>query len=307
GLFAARRPDGSFADPLARDQALVLWGVSNLILAATSARDDYWHKAYRDLVDADDYRDLAARARAAVEKLPPELPVDRALAIEALGRYALVAKDGGRRRAALALARGHAEALRQVEDGSLEDSALAVYGLIEAGRLLGDDLYASAATRLFRSALRPKWDDRLGVFRTGGPITYTSATTAAVAAALNAVRWHGPADLSKEAVRLYPKFLETVLVRAGLLLSSPLALVPAEYRKDRPDAAFAHPALPSPEKAGTAPVFAGEVRYERGAWRVTHRTFRMAEALFLANVLVRPRDGRADPFLPADRLARLER
>src|SRR3546814_1591673 len=40
GLFAARRPDGTFAEPRAGDQAVVLWGVSNLILAATSPRDD---------------------------------------------------------------------------------------------------------------------------------------------------------------------------------------------------------------------------------------------------------------------------
>src|SRR3546814_7770027 len=53
GLFAARRPDGTFAEPRAGDQAVVLWGISNLILAATSARDDYWHKAYRELIDAD--------------------------------------------------------------------------------------------------------------------------------------------------------------------------------------------------------------------------------------------------------------
>ncbi len=73
------------------------------------------------------------------------------------------------------------------------------------------------------------------------------------------MRWHGSGDLAKEANRLYPGFLETVLVEAGLQLASPLPLVPARYREGRPDAAFAHPALPAPEKAGLAPVFAGEV------------------------------------------------
>src|SRR3546814_11157331 len=57
GLFAARRPDGTFAEPRAGDQAVVLWGISNLILAATSERDDYWHKAYRELIEDGDYRD----------------------------------------------------------------------------------------------------------------------------------------------------------------------------------------------------------------------------------------------------------
>lgn len=307
GLFAARRPDGAFIKPVARDQAVVLWGVSNVILAATSTRDDYWHKAYRDLVDADDFRELAGQALSAVDKLPPESPADRALAVEALGRYALATTDTERRKKALTLTRTHADALLQVDAGSLEDSSLAIYGLIEASRLLDDSRYSIAATSLFRSALLPKWDDQLNVFKADGPIIYTPENTAAVAAALNAVRWHGPADAAQEATQLYPKFLETVLVRAGLLLSSPLPLVPADYRKDRPDAAFAHPALPSPETAKVAPVFGGEVRFEQGTWRISDQTFRTVEAMFLANMLVMPHAGQADAFLPADRLASLQR
>lgn len=307
GLFAARRPDGAFVDPVARDQALVLWGVSNLILAATSTRDDYWHKAYRDLVDADDYRALADSALSAVDKLPPESPADRALAVEALGRYALATTDTEHRKKALTLARTHADVLRQVEAGSLEASSLVIYGLIEASRLLDDSRYSIAAANLFRSALLRKWDDRLAVFKPDGPIAYTAGTTAAIAAALNGVRWYGPTDAAEKATQLYPKFLETVLVRAGLLLSSPLPLIPADYRKGGPDAAFAHPTLPSPEKAGVAPVFAAEVRFEQGAWRVSDPSFRTAEAMFLANMLAMPRDGRADPFLPVDRLTGLER
>lgn len=71
GLFAARDPDGTFAEPRARDQSVALWGVSNLILAATSGGGDYWHAAYRDLIEADDYRGLADRALHAVDTLPP--------------------------------------------------------------------------------------------------------------------------------------------------------------------------------------------------------------------------------------------
>jgi len=306
-LFAARRPDGTFAGPRAGDQAVVLWGVSNLILAATSSRDDYWHKAWRDLIDADDYRELADRALSAVEQLPPESPADRALAIEALGRYALSTENTERRKAALTMARSHADALRQLTQASLSDAALAVYGLTEAGRLLGEDHYAKAAAALFERVLLPKWDDRLGAFASNGATAYTPATTAAVVAALNAMRWHGPVDLAERATELYPRFLETILVRAGLQLASPLPLVPAQYRKDRPDAAFAHHALPAPTKVGLAPVFAGEVIHENGTWRVSDRRFRTAEAMLLANMLAMPRDGQADPFLPADRLSSLQR
>lgn len=307
GMFAARSPDGSFAEPHAGDQAVVLWGVSNLILAATSAREDYWHTAYRELVDADDYRDLSDRALAAVEQLPPETPGDRALALEALGRYAFATNDKRRREKALALARLNADALKQVRNVSLSDAALAVYGLVEAGRLLRDDRFAKAAAAAFETELLPKWDDRLGAFRTGEPVSYTPSTTAAVVAALNAIRWHGSGDLAKDANRIYPRFLQTLLVEAGLQLASPLPLVPARYREGRPDTAFAHPALPTPEKAGLAPVFAGEVVYEDGTWRVSDRRFRTAGAMLLANMLVMPHEGQADAFLPADRLKSLDR
>lgn len=87
-LFAALSPDGQLAAPRPVDQAAVLWGAANLILAATSERDDYWHRAYRDLVDPDDWRELADAAFAAVQELPPGTPAGRAIAIEALGRFA---------------------------------------------------------------------------------------------------------------------------------------------------------------------------------------------------------------------------
>ena len=156
GLFAARSPDGRFRDPEPRDQAAVLWAVSSLILAGTSSRDDYWHRAYGDLVDADDYRPLADFALVAVEKLPPRTAADRAIAIEALGRYALATSDQSRRDKALRLARQHAVALRADAGGTLQDLALAVYGLTEAARLFEEKAHAEAA-RVRRSACCVRW------------------------------------------------------------------------------------------------------------------------------------------------------
>ncbi len=307
GLFAPLRPDGTFAEASPENQAVVLWGVANLILAATSTRDDYWHKAYRDLIDADEYGDLADRAFLAVAQLPPEAPADRALAIEALGRFALATNDTGRRAEALESARSHADRLADIQGGAVDDLGLAIYGLVEASRLLGDDRYGKAAADLFETALLPQWDDQLGVFGGSDQIAYTPATTAAVAAAFNAMRWHGPSKLAQQAEQFYPRFFETVVARAGLLQSSPLPLVPAQYREDRPDAAFAHPALPAPAEVGVAPVFAAEVVHENDTWRVSDPTFRTAEAMFLTNMLVMPREGQADAFLPQDRLSTLAR
>lgn len=111
GLFAPRATDSMFGPARTADQAAVLWGASNLVLAATSEAADYWHQAYRDLVDANDYRPLADTAFGAIKTLPPEQARDRATAIEALGRYALAAESAETRRGALDLARKHADEL----------------------------------------------------------------------------------------------------------------------------------------------------------------------------------------------------
>lgn len=305
GLFAARGTDGRFAEPNARDQAAVLWGVSNLILAATSDRTDYWHAAYRDLVDPTAYRALAGMAFEAVNELRPTTPADRALAIEALGRYALTTDD---RAGALRLAREHADALLESPGRALEDVALAVYGLNEAGRLLGDDDFSKAATETFRNDLLPLWRARVGVFRTPEADTgfsYTPLRVGAVAAALNAMRWHAGDAVAQQAADIYPRFMETVLAETGLQLASPLPLVAPGYREAEPAAHFAHPALPAPTEAGVAPVFASAVHRDDDGWRVTDDRFHAASAMFLANMLVGRHDGQADPFLPGDQLSRL--
>ncbi len=305
GLFAARLLDGRFRDPKPRDQAAVLWAVSNLILASTSSRIDYWHQAYGDLTNADDYRSLADFAFVAVEKLPPRTAADRAIAIEALGRYALAVGEDQRRDKSLLLARQYAEVLRDNADRTLEGLSLTVYGLTEAGRLLGDAAYAEAAAVHFRSALLPLWDESLGVFRTpgeGARIVYTPKTVGAVVAALNAMRWYGPKNLSAKARRLYPRFFEYAVIRSGLLRASPLPLVAGTYLEAEPASNFAHPTLPVPAAAGVAPVFASQVVHEGSKWKVTDPVFRTGGAMFLVNMLAMRSQGRADPFLPEDRL-----
>ncbi len=303
GLFAPRSPDGTFLAANPRDQAAVLWAVSNLILASTSWRDDYWHQAYRDLVKADDYRSLADLALAAVIKLPPGAATERAVAVEALGRYALIAGDAGKRRQALDLARQHAESLRADAGKGLEDLAMSVYGLTEAGRLLKEQSFSKAATDLFRTRLMASWNAERGIFSASGDKSvYTPRIIGAVVAALNAMRWHGPDNLAAEARRLYPRFFENAVIRSGLLRASPLPLVSGKYREAQPAANFAHPSLPMSKDTGIAPVFASQVSYGNGRWEITDSSFRTAEAMFLAHMLALSSDGRSDTFLPEDRM-----
>ncbi len=309
GLFAARTTDNRFLDPKPRDQAAVLWAVSSLIQAATSRRDDYWHQAYRDLVHADAYRSLADFALAAVVKLPPQTVADRAIALEALGRYAFIADDEEKRAQALGLARQFADRLRRREATELEDRALAVYALTEAARLFEEPIYARAAADLFRSAVVTLWDDDLGVFRPNGTVSsiiYTPRLTGAVIAALNAMRWHGPQPQAVQAEAIYPRLFENAVIRSGLLRASPLPLISKAYLEAAPNSSFAHPLLPSSEESGVAAVFASKVAYEDGQWRLTDPLFRTADALFLTNMLALSTEGRSDLFLPESRLQTLK-
>jgi hypothetical protein len=305
GVFAPKALSGAFGQAEPRDQAAVLWAVSSLIAAANSDSDDYWHTAYRDSVDPENYLPLARQAFAAIQKLPPKAPAERALAIEALGRYALIAPEQERDEA-LRLARSWAEMLAREPGTTLRDTALSVYGLIEASRLFNEPSFADRAAEIFRERLLPLWDEEAGVFRNqaGAERTvYTPFTAGAVVAGLNALRWYGPEGVGDEAARLYPIFFENAIVRSGLLRASPLPLVQQEYLDEAPAAGFAHPVLAAPKEIGVAPVFAGEVAYENGRWTATDPMFRTEDALFLSNMLAIPSDDRADPFLPAEKVA----
>ncbi|MFV2093302.1 MAG: hypothetical protein ACC634_09485 [Hyphomicrobiales bacterium] len=306
GVFAPLSPSGKFMPPAPRDQAAVLWAASSFILAATTPKDDYWHKTYRDLTDPDKYRPLADNAFAALNKAPARTPGDRAITIEALGAYALAVNDDGKRKLALEQAGVQARALMESGGKSLEDIALGIYGLVEAGRLLDDTSYIDAATQRFGSNLMPLWDDTAGVFvDKDGRAEYSPITVGSVVAALNAIRWFGPKDLAAEAQALYPRFFENAIVRSGLLRASPLDLVSKKYRDEQPAANFASPLLPNPADAGVASVFASKVVYANGNWTVDDATFNTSAAMFLANMLALKSDGLADPFLPEDQLARL--
>jgi len=309
GLFAPLHANGTLGEPSPRDQIAVLWAASNIILAGMSGRDDYWHAAYRDLTDPDSYRGLSRKAFAAVRKLPPQTPAERGLAIEALGRFALATGDEEERANALALAREHADALKQGEATEIEDIAFAIYGLTEAGRLLAEPGYGQAAAAVFRDRLLPLWDDAASLFRGGEePMTYTPRLAGAVTAALGAMRWHGPEDLSARANALFPRFFENAVIRSRLLQASPLPLVAAPYLESESAEHFAHPALADAAQSRTAPVFASEVVYADGDWSVSDPTFRTGDALFLANMLaIRSDDGRSDIFLDETLIVKLGR
>jgi|TARA_R110000772_G_scaffold151798_1_gene262589 hypothetical protein len=172
---------------------------------------------------------------------------------------------------------------------------------------LAEPAFAEAAQNLFSDRLIPLWDDEAELFRRGeAPVTYDPRSAGAVVAALNAVRWHGSDAEAEQASALFPRFFESVIVRSGLMQASPLPLVVAPYLEGEPAEHFAHPILPG--AVSTAPVFASEVIFEDGVWRVSDPTFHTGDALFLANMLaIRSENGRSDLFLSDDLLTGLKR
>jgi len=305
GLLAALSPVGKYMAPKARDQAAALWASSSLILAGSSKKTDYWHKAYGDLTKADNYRPLADAAYAGVRKMPGDNPADRGIAIEALGRYALTLSDKVIQQMVLEFAREIADKIVQDAPGNLEDISLGIYGLVEASRMLNEASYAKVAGELFNAALLPLWDDKAGVFLINGTADYSPTTVGAVVAALNAMRWYGEGENVSKADALYPQFFENAIVRSGLLQGSPIALVSKKYLEEQPAANFAHPMLKDAKDTGMAPVFASRVVYRDGKWTVADTSFQTSSAMFLANMLALKSDGVADTFLPDEMLANL--
>ena len=171
---------------------------------------------------------------------------------------------------------------------------------------MAEPAFAEAAQNLFSDRI-PLWDDEAELFRRGeAPVTYDPRSAGAVVAALNAVRWHGSDAEAEQASALFPRFFESVIVRSGLMQASPLPLVVAPYLEGEPAEHFAHPILPG--AVSTAPVFASEVIFEDGVWRVSDPTFHTGDALFLANMLaIRSENGRSDLFLSDDLLTGLKR
>ncbi len=160
------------------------------------------------------------------------------------------------------------------------------------------------------------WDDKAGVYATSKEskkYTYTPFDVGAVLAALNTLLWFtippydAPLDSGPSlAQKRYIRFFENALVISGMQQASGIVLVEPIYLKREPEVHFAHPVLPLPEKAGgefgRAPVYAGEVTFADGKWKVTDSRFRTRDAMFLANMSVILNRHQADSFIPLGKL-----
>ncbi|MEE9611317.1 MAG: hypothetical protein V3W19_08695 [Desulfatiglandales bacterium] len=312
GLFVTLSPDGKEVKPNPFDQVAVLWAFSDLALISS----DPEVPPYNDVDLARWSSKMADKAFNATKRLPPESIIDKAIAIEALGRYGAAIDDKVLRREAIRLILRYAEALRKGSKKTITEMGLSVYGLIEAFRVTGSPGFMKEALRIFNKDMESLWDKKAGIyanFKGSKRHVYTPFDVGAVLAALNSIAWFvvppyddpldsGP-DLAK---KRYVKFFENALVISGLQRASGISLVERRYLDREARNHFAHPSLPQPEEGGgsfgIAPVYASEVSFEDGKWAVTNERFNTKEAMFLATMSVILNRHQVDSFIPVQRL-----
>lgn len=259
---------------------------------------------------------MADEAFKATIYLPPKSIEEKALAIEAYGRYAAATENSRQRRESLSSIKELAHQIVKSNPKTIRQMGLSVYGLIDAYRLSGLYDFLNRALEIFDRDMEALWDEKAGVYATS-PGTkryiYTPFDVGAVLAGLNSILWFtlpsydkpfnsGP-DLAK---KRYVRFFENAVVISGMQEASGVALVEHIYLESEPSINFTHPALPLPEKAGgrfgTAPVYASEVTYENRDWKVTNRRFRTRDAMFLAIISVLLNRSQIDCFVSIERL-----
>lgn len=312
GLFVSLSQEGKREEPKPFDQVTVLWAFSDLALISS----DPEVPPYKDSDLAEWSVQMADKAFKATKDLPPQSIIEKSLAIEAYGRYAAATENPKSRIEALKLIKEFAHQILEDKANTISEKGLAVYGLAEAHRVTGHHEFLQRALHIFNNQMEKLWDEGAGVYATSQDAkryVYTPFDVGAVLAALNTVLWFsippyenprasGPSLAQKR----YLRFFENAVVISGMQQSSGIALVEPIYLKREPKVHFAHPALPLPEKAGgrfgVAPVFAGEVTYGNGSWKVTDSRFRTSDAMFLANMSVILNRHRVDCFIPLGKL-----
>jgi hypothetical protein len=312
GLFVPLSPDGKKGKPIPLDQVTVLWAFSDLALVST----DPEVPPYNDSDLAQWATKMADKAFEATKNLPPESIIDRAIAIEALGRYGAATDEKSLRSETLRLIFRYGEDLTKASTRTITEMGLSVYGLIEASRVTGNLRFMKEALQIFNTDMESLWDEKAGVyanFKGSKKHVYTPFDVGAVLAALNSILWFtvpsyddplnsGP-DLAR---KRYVAFFENAVVVSGMQQGSGISFVEKRYIDREPRIHFSHPALPMPEKAGgrfgIAPVYASQVTFEDGKWLVTDKRFNTKDAMFLANMSVILNRHQVDSFIPVQRL-----
>jgi hypothetical protein len=222
-------------------------------------------------------------------RLSPQRPEglrELSLGAQALVWYAAITHDAGLQQRALDQLRAYGELLVKAPRKDAIDRAVAVRGLVEAGRVLGDDKYLKAAAKDFQE-MASDYHAALGYFRSKSKLTIWEVGD--VIGALNALSRHGRPEVDTAKVTpILVGFFEAAVNRSGLMQAAPpkeMEASPFELKRVSNPMWFAYPTIPTPDKAGLAPVDASEIAMDEqaGRWVVTNGYYDTAGSMHASN------------------------
>ncbi|MBI2168545.1 MAG: hypothetical protein HYU28_03460 [Actinobacteria bacterium] len=224
-----------------------------------------------------------------VAELEPKTVSELSLGAQAMTWFAAATGDDGLRAQARTELRSLGDALVGARRDGVVERAVAIRGLVESGRVLGEEKHLDAAAADFE-AIQDAYDPATGSF--DGVTELSNWEVGDVLGALNTLRVNAAEVVDKADVeRMLVGFFEAVVNRGGLMRAAPpkeMEASPFEIER-MDDAHFAYQGIPTPDKAGgkygTAAVDAASVRFdaESGRWKVADKGFDTAGSMHASN------------------------
>ncbi|MFQ5879088.1 MAG: hypothetical protein ACE5IZ_02795 [Dehalococcoidia bacterium] len=208
------------------------------------------------------------------------------LGAQAYTWYAATTHDGQRQQEAVDLIKAYGDELATRAQTDVVERAQAIRGLIEAGRVLGDQAYLDAAAAAFNEMVQ-EYDPALGYFSSRTDLTIWEVGD--IVGALNALLKHGgPKVEARQVSQVLVGFFEAAINRSGLMQAVPpkeMEASPFELQRVGKDLFFGYPTIPTPDVAGAAAVDASAITMdmEGGRWVVSDGRFDTAGAMHTAN------------------------
>lgn len=256
---------------------------------------------YADPVSASKFANEAKIQFAKVLGSRPESTEELSMAIQSVAWYGNIASSPEELRAVKmaliswgnALVRHNAN-----DDDSPSDLAFQVRGLIEVGRITGNEKYLNAAADAF-DAMTSGFDYNHGILH--GTKKLTINDIAEIAGAFNSASlWLGDRIDQNAEQAIFGSWWEGTIDLSGIEISSPavnqmkaayeLLDPPGRGTSFQPILDYRYPAVPLPENAGgphgVAPVFAASILWDGHAWHADQNHFDTAGAMHAANEMI---------------------
>ncbi|RME84111.1 MAG: hypothetical protein D6775_06350, partial [Caldilineae bacterium] len=250
------------------------------------------HSAGNRYADPDAAAMFAAAADQLLQKVLASEPTgvrDLSIGIQALVWYAANTSNADNRALALDKIAAWGETLAQTPHSLPVEHATVARGLIEAGRITGNDTLLDAAAKHL-GLLLAAYVSETGAF--SGQDTYTADDAGTIMGALNAGRLFLGDRIDQAKVEaVFAGFFEGVVNLGGLQISAPpINLFKAPFEQEEPPIFLRYPALPVPPMAGgdfgIAPVLAASTTWDGSRWTADTAHFDTAGAMHSINEFI---------------------